>query len=70
MVKILTLKSSGAVCYCAKCSCYLEFHRSDLKHYRHDVEGNNVYVECTSCNQPVSCYKQAVEAGWVEPDQL
>ncbi len=44
--------------------------KQDLKHYRHDVEGNNVYVECPCCNQPVSCYKQAVEAGWVEPDQL
>jgi len=54
---------------CKTCGTF-KIRKKDLKHYRHDVDGNNVYVECPGCKQPVSCYKEAVEFGWVEPDQL
>lgn len=39
-----------------------------MQHYRHDVEGNNVYVDCPNCGANIPVYKQAAAMGWVEAD--
>lgn len=52
---------------CGSCNKQVCFKFKDMKHYRHDVDGNNVYITCPNCETNLSCYKQAVSYNWVEP---
>lgn len=51
---------------CCGCKQEICFQKYDMKHYRHDVDGNNVYVECPSCYKRIDFYKEAVSNGWVK----
>lgn len=53
---------------CPSCTLDVCFEKSDMQHYRHDVEGNNVYVDCPNCGANIPVYKQAAAMGWVEAD--
>ena len=55
---------------CPKCHKTIVCESRDLRHYRHDVEGTNVFVECPSCGKDMSCYQEAVNAGWIEPEDF
>jgi hypothetical protein len=53
---------------CPQCKKTIVCNRYDLRHYRHDVEGTNVFVYCPSCGKDMPCYHEAVNAGWIEPE--
>lgn len=53
---------------CPSCSKDVCFEVSDMRHFSHDVEGNNVYVVCPGCGTTLPIYRQAVNLGWVEAD--
>lgn len=50
---------------CPGCKRTIKFHRQELMHYRHDVDGNNVYVTCNKCLLNVTVSKIAIDMGWV-----
>jgi hypothetical protein len=51
---------------CPFCKQLVCFEYRDMRHYRHDVDGNNVYVTCPGCSRDINFYKHAIERGWVE----
>lgn len=70
MAWVIDNSHRGATVQCDHCNRTIGFHKSDMQHYRHDVEGNNVYLECpgVGCGRCIPVYKQAVQMGWVEAD--
>lgn len=53
-----------------RCGVTVVFTLDDLRHYHHDVDGNNVYVVCPSCGTDIDVYKESADKGWVERDPL
>ena len=50
---------------CTGCHQVIEFTSSDLRHYRHDVDGNNVFIRCPDCQRELPCSQLAIARGWV-----
>ena len=50
---------------CKNCKKDVCFSLRDMRHYAHDVDGNNVYIVCPTCNQNISCWREAIFYGWV-----
>lgn len=59
------LTEAEVICPNPKCGGVVLFQKRDLLHYRHDVDGNNVYITCPDCSKDIPCSKQAMDHGWV-----